>query len=298
MVNDRNKTITIEDGDRAIYNTYLSPEEYNGQKNVTINGDVLSALKLIPHKSVDLAIIDPPYNLNKKFLNNTFTKQSDDDHYKYVKAWFDLVILTLKDTASVYICCDWNNSHIIRSVLAEKMIMRNRITWGREKGRGSKTNWKNNSEDIWYASLSDDYTFNVDDVMHKRNVLAPYKKDGIAKDWVSKDGDNYRLTHPSNFMSDITVPFWSMSENTPHPTQKPEKLIAKLILASSNKGDTILDAFVGSGTTSVVAKKLNREYIGIEIDTDLCILTEKRLSLAEKDDTIQGYKDGVFLLKE
>ena len=85
-----------------------------------------------------------------------------------------------------------------------------------------------------------------------------------------------------------------MSENTAHPTQKPEKLIAKLILASSNKGDLILDPFAGSGTTSVVAKKLFRNYIGIEQNPLYCAWTEKRLLDSEKDKTIQGYVDGVF----
>jgi site-specific DNA-methyltransferase (adenine-specific) len=85
-----------------------------------------------------------------------------------------------------------------------------------------------------------------------------------------------------------------MPENTPHPTQKPEKLVAKLLLASSTEGDIVLDPFLGSGTTSVVAKKLHRKYIGIEQNPLYCVWTEKRLELAEKDAGIQGYTDGVF----
>ena len=85
-----------------------------------------------------------------------------------------------------------------------------------------------------------------------------------------------------------------MPENTDHPTQKPEKLIAKLTLASSNPGDVILDPFAGSGTTSVVAKKLGRKFVGIEIDELYCCLCEKRLELAEEDASIQGYHDRVF----
>jgi site-specific DNA-methyltransferase (adenine-specific) len=85
-----------------------------------------------------------------------------------------------------------------------------------------------------------------------------------------------------------------MPENTDHPTQKPEKLIAKLMLASSNPGDMVLDPFLGSGTTSVVAKKLGRRYLGIELDEIYCCLAEKRLELAEADSSIQGYHDGVF----
>jgi site-specific DNA-methyltransferase (adenine-specific) len=85
-----------------------------------------------------------------------------------------------------------------------------------------------------------------------------------------------------------------MPENTDHPTQKPEKLIAKLILASSNPGDVVLDPFLGSGTTSVAAKKLGRAYVGIEMDEMYCCLAEKRLDVADHDHGIQGYHNGVF----
>jgi site-specific DNA-methyltransferase (adenine-specific) len=85
-----------------------------------------------------------------------------------------------------------------------------------------------------------------------------------------------------------------MPENTDHPTQKPEKLMAKLILASSNPGQVVLDPFLGSGTTAVVAQKLGRQYIGIELDEEYCCLAQKRLALADQDNSIQGYHDGVF----
>jgi site-specific DNA-methyltransferase (adenine-specific) len=103
-----------------------------------------------------------------------------------------------------------------------------------------------------------------------------------------------RLTHPSNVWTDISVPFWSMSENTPHPTQKPEKLIAKLILASSDEGDVVFDPFLGSGTTAVTAKKLNRHFVGIEKEKEYVALALKRLALADKNKQIQGFDDGVF----
>jgi site-specific DNA-methyltransferase (adenine-specific) len=85
-----------------------------------------------------------------------------------------------------------------------------------------------------------------------------------------------------------------MAENTEHPTQKPEKLVAKLILASSNKGNVVLDPFLGSGTTSVVAKKLGRKYVGIEIDKFYSCLAEKRLAKVDNNMSIQGYEYGVF----
>lgn len=130
--------------------------------------------------------------------------------------------------------------------------------------------------------------------MMKRQVLAPYKEHGMPKDWESSEDGNFRLTHPSNFWDDISVPFWSMPENTDHPTQKPEKLYAKLILASSQPGETVFDPFLGSGTASVVAKKLGRHYCGVEINEEYCLWAEKRLLKADSDSDIQGYSDGVF----
>ena len=94
--------------------------------------------------------------------------------------------------------------------------------------------------------------------------------EGEAKDWEEADGVKFRDTCPSNFWGDITVPYWSMPENTPHPTQKPEKLIAKLVLASSNAGDLVFDPFAGSGTTAVVAKKLGRRFVAVEQNPDYC----------------------------
>jgi site-specific DNA-methyltransferase (adenine-specific) len=202
---------------------------------------------------------------------------------------------TLKDTASVYVCSEWYSSTAVHLVLDKFLKVRNRITWERDKGRGAKTNWKNASEDIWFATVSDDYVFNVENVKLKRKVLAPYTNDtGSPKDWDDTPAGQFRLTHPSNLWNDITVPFWSMPENTDHPTQKPEKLLAKLILASTNQGDFVFDPFMGVGSSVVTAKKLNRRFLGIEIERQYCLLAAKRLHLAEREQAIQGYTDGVF----
>lgn len=263
--------------------------------NRTICQDVFEALPYLPKDFVDLLIVDPPYNLTKDFNGSKF-KQCDRPTYT---AWLDSWISQLKDVlkpnASAYFCADWATSTVMYPVLEKHFIVRNRITWEREKGRGAQANWKNASEDIWFCTVSETYTFNVDAVKLKRQVMAPYRDlAGQPKDWDDTGSKNYRLTHPSNLWTDITVPFWSMTENTDHPTQKPEKLVAKLLLASSNPDDVVLDPFLGSGTTAVVAKKLGRQYVGIEQDPDYCCLAEKRLALADIDPTIQGYADGVF----
>ena len=224
-----------------------------------------------------------------------FNSRSEDSYADFLDTWFPQVCAKLKDDGSLYMCGDWKCTSVMQRAIEKELCILNRITWQREKGRGAKSNWKNGMEDIWFAVKNPkDYFFDVDSVKMKRRVLAPYKADGKPKDWEESGEGNFRLTYPSNFWDDISIPFWSMPENTDHPTQKPEKLYAKLILASSEKGDVIFDPFLGSGTSSVVAKKLGRNYCGIEMNEEYCIWAEKRLLMAESDPSIQGYSDGVF----
>lgn len=297
MKSERNKTIdiTIEEGKEYLDKCIKldCKTELSQILDKTIMGDTFEILKLLPEKSIDLLITDPPYNLNKDFHGNKFKRMSEKDYLDYIEKWACLIKPLLKDNASIYVCCDWYSSQSIFQVLKNHFIVRNRITWQREKGRGSLNNWKNGCEDIWYCTNSENFTFNIDNVKIRRKVIAPYKKDGIAKDWFETESGKYRDTYPSNFWDDISIPYWSMPENTAHPTQKSEKLIAKLILASPNENDVILDTFLGSGTTSVTAKKLNRHYIGIEQNEQYCVWTEKRLEQAESNKNIQGYT-GVF----
>ncbi len=295
----RNKTITLSEEEIARYKSQLiqisGPVQLNDILGRTIHQDMFETLKWLPSGFIDLVFADPPYNINKTFNNHSFSQKSLDDYERWLDSWISRIPRLLKPTASIYICGDWRSSAAIHRVLKKHFIVRNRITWQREKGRGAKTNWKNASEDIWFCTVSDDYVFNVDAVKLKRRVIAPYTNtDGSPKDWRRTGKGKFRLTHPSNIWMDITVPFWSMPENTDHPTQKPEKLLAKIILASSNQGDIVLDPFLGSGTTSVTAKKLNRQYVGIEIDELYCCLSEKRLDMAENNTRIQGYVGGHF----
>lgn len=298
MKAERNKTIdfTLEEGQHYFERCVKlqCKAEFFQVIDKTIVGDTFDILPLLPEKSVDLLIVDPPYNLDKDFHGNKFKKTSGKMYAEYTEKWVKSVLPLLKDTASVYVCCDWQSSSEIHMVLKKYFNVQNRITWQREKGRGAKTNWKNAMEDIWFATMSKNYTFNVEDVKIRRKVVAPYKVDGQPKDWEETENGNFRNTYPSNFWDDISIPYWSMPENTAHPTQKPEKLLAKLILASSNPGDVVLDPFLGSGSTSVTAKKLGRHYVGIEQNLQYCAWTEKRLEMADEDKTIQGYTDGVF----
>ena len=298
----RNRTLVLSDEDvrrltpRLVQLTKnCSQEEFEHDIiGWTINGDVFDVLPLLPEKCVDLLIADPPYNLTKTYNGSVFRESDEKEYGQWLERWVEQLPRLLKPTASLYVCCDWRCSGIVSETLGRRFRIRNRITWEREKGRGAKANWKNSHEDILFCTVSDDYTFNLDAVKVKRKVLAPYKVEGKPKDWRQEKSGNFRETHPSNLWTDLTVPFWSMPENTDHPTQKPEKLVAKLILASSNEGDLVFDPFLGSGTTSVVAKKLGRRFVGIEREQTYCLLAEKRLELAEQNATIQGYENGVF----
>ena len=298
MKADRNKTIdiSVEEGRKFLKKCIHVSHKVETSKilDKTIHGDTLAVLPMLPDKFVDLLIVDPPYNLEKDFHGKKFKKMTDEIYEEYTEEWIKQVLHVLKDNASIYVCCDWQSSTPIAKVLKKYFVIQNRITWQREKGRGALSNWKNGMEDIWFATVSKKYTFNVEDVKIRRKVIAPYKVDGKPKDWEETENGNFRNTYPSNFWDDISIPYWSMPENTAHPTQKPEKLLAKLILASSNEGDVILDPFLGSGSTSVTAKKLNRHYVGIEQSEQYCVWAEKRLEMAKEDNSIQGYTDGVF----
>lgn len=295
----RNKTIntSLEDGAEYLGRCVSVTERQNtlgGVLDKTILGNTLAVCPLLPAQSVDLVIADPPYNLTKSFNGTTFAKKSAEDYESYTRHWLGAVKPLLKPNGSIYVCCDWESSLVVGRVLEESFHVRSRITWQREKGRGAKTNWKNAMEDIWFATVGGSYTFNLNAVKVRKKVVAPYRVDGEPKDWSDSEDGKFRDTCPSNFWDDITVPFWSMPENTAHPTQKPEKLAAKIILASSNEGDIVFDPFLGSGTTSVTAKKLGRHYIGVELVPLYCVWAEQRLAMAETDKEIQGYSGGVF----
>lgn len=298
----KNKTInlSVEEGKTFLERCISDSEKKSAYstENITdkiILGNSLEVCKKLPASFVDLMIADPPYNIDKNFNGYNFYKMSCEKYEKYTEEWISAVKPLLKPEASFYVCCDWKSSSAIETVLRRHFFVQNRITWQREKGRGAKSNWKNAMEDIWFCTMNEKkFTFNTENVKQRRKVIAPYKENGKPKDWTETENGKFRDTFPSNFWDDISVPYWSMPENTAHPTQKPEKLIAKLILASSNKGDFVFDPFAGSGSTAVTAFKLERNFCGIEMNEQYCVWAQKRLEMAKNDKTIQGYADGVF----
>jgi len=295
-----NRTITLSDNERKTYQDYIS-DHFELNENSVICGDFYKINNQIPDEYFDLILLDPPYNLTKKYGENIFKSMSDVEYIEYSLFIFKECIRKLKPSGTMYVCGDWKTSYLQRRALEyceDDMLcdVINRITWSRDKGRGSEKNWKNNIEDIYMVVKSkDQYTFNIDDVKIRKTVLATYRdKNGNNKDWEETEDGKFRMTCPSNVWFDITVPFWSMAENTDHPTQKSEKLYAKLILASSNKGDNIYEPFAGVFTGCVTAAKLGRNWVGVESENEYCLLGQKRLVLAEINKDIQGYEDGIF----
>ena len=296
---ERNRTLTISQNEINSLKTMISTtKDLNNDSSVEnkiFNGDILETLRIMQDSFADLIIIDPPYNLSKNFNGNKFNSMKDSDYEAYVDSWLPEVCKKLKPNGSLYLCGDWKCTSVLQRSLEKNLTVLNRITWQREKGRGAKSNWKNGMEDIWFAVKNpSDYYFDIESVKQKRKVIAPYKENGKPKDWQETEVGNFRLTYPSNFWDDISIPFWSMPENTDHPTQKPEKLCAKLILASCPENGVVFDPFLGSGTSAVTAKKLGRKYCGIELNEEYCLYAAKRILMAENDKSIQGYSQGVF----
>lgn len=295
-----NRTITLSDDERKTYQDYIS-DHFELNENSVICGDFIKINNQIPDEYFDLILLDPPYNLTKKYGETIFKSMTDAEYVEYILFILKECLKKLKPSGTMYVCGDWKTSYLQRKALEhceDEMLcdVINRITWSRDKGRGSEKNWKNNIEDIYMVVKSkDQYTFNINDVKIRKTVLATYRdKNGNNKDWEETEEGKFRMTCPSNIWFDITVPFWSMAENTDHPTQKSEKLYAKLILASSNKGDNIYEPFAGVFTGCVTAAKLGRNWVGVEFENEYCLLGQKRLVLAEINKNIQGYEDGIF----
>ena len=181
----RNKTIdiSVEEGKEYLDKCLPASEVADNVLDKVIIGDSFSVFDRLPDGFADLLIADPPYNIDKDFGGSKFKKMSDEEYGEYTELWIKSILHTLKDNASIYVCCDWKSSSAIERVLKKYFVVRNRITWQREKGRGALSNWKNGMEDIWFATKGRDYTFNADAVKIRRKVVAPYTKDGMPKDW-------------------------------------------------------------------------------------------------------------------
>ena len=184
-----NRTLTLTEADRTRLGARLL--RVDGARSLaavmgrTVVGDMQRVLDLLPAHEVDLLIADPPYNLRKDFNGASFVPVSLDAYEAWLLGWLPKAARVLRPSGSLYVCGDWRSSAAVHRALDRHFIVRNRITWEREKGRGAKANWKNCSEDIWFATVSGEYTFNAacatrvsrreqspDDKVRNRDILA------------------------------------------------------------------------------------------------------------------------------
>lgn len=252
--------------------------------NKIYNMDCLEFLKQVKNLSVDLAIIDPPYNMGKADWD-TFTNH--DDFMKFTKKWIDALIPKLKDTGSIYIFnTPFNCAFILMHLLKRGLIFQNWITWDKRDGLGTSTKkYANGQETILFFTKSNKYTFNYNDIRipyESTDRMESAKTKGILKNgkrWFPNPngklcGEVWHITsqrHKNKINGKI--------QKQQHVTPKPEEMIERMILASSNKNDLVLDCFVGSGTTAIVAKKLNRNYICADKSKKYVDLTQSKLGV-------------------
>ncbi len=217
----------------------------------------------------DLIVADPPYYK----LDNCWDKKQfvDYNHYlSWSKMWIEKCFYSLKNGGSFYCFINWENVCKIKKIAEDVgFSLYNWIIWERNKGRSSNTNYKSIREDIlFFVKGKNPKTFNPQ--LKIRPVIAPYKdKDGKPKGWyVDEKGNRMRWTGVGNIWH-YTPPVWSSKNEKPfHPTQKPEAMLERIILSSSNENDMVLDLFSGSGVCSTVCLKNNRNVIAVEKDEE------------------------------
>ena len=252
------------------------------------NKDCFDFLYSVEPNIVDLAIVDPPYNMGKADWD-TFEDEEEFFHWTY--EWLDGVINSLKTTGSLYVFnTPYNCAYILRYLVSVGMKYRNWITWDKRDGVGyTKSHYPRRQETILFFTMSDEYTFNPDD------VRVPYESETRVKSGVIKDGKRWFPNPKGRLRGDV----WHVTSERhktkvngktmklPHITPKPLDLIEALVKASSNEGDLVLDCFLGSGTTAVACKKLDRRFIGTEADTEFFAITKNRVISIRKP-LVQG----------
>jgi DNA modification methylase len=231
--------------------------------NQIILGKAELELATLPPDSVDLIIADPPYNLGKDYGNNK-DKKTREDYLEFTKTWLTEAVRVLKPTGSLYVFMGFRFISRLCILLEDEFELKfnSWITWHYTQGMGRKTGFSPRHEDILLFTKSDDYTFDLDDVRIPQKYYR--ERNNMAG---ANPGDVWQFSHVH----------YCSAERLPHPTQKPEALLERMIRASSSEGDIVLDPFVGSGTTCRVADVLGRKWLGIEINPDYVQMSKERI---------------------
>jgi site-specific DNA-methyltransferase (adenine-specific) len=257
------------------------PDIFGNNNHQVIQGDVLQALKTcVPDNSVDLLFADPPYNIGKNFNGHKDKWAKDEDYLNWCYQWLELCIAKLKATGSFYVMTSTQFMPYFDIFLRDKMDILSRIIWYYDSsGVQAKNYFGSMYEPILFCVKDkNNYTFNTDSIRVE------------AKTGAKRKLIDYRKNPPQIYNSEkVPGNVWEfprvryrMDEYENHPTQKPIALLERIIKASSNKGDTVLDPFSGTFTTSYVAKQLGRNSIGIELQEEYLKIGLRRLGLTDE----------------
>jgi site-specific DNA-methyltransferase (adenine-specific) len=252
------------------------------QINKIYHSDAIKFLKNVEDKSIDLAIIDPPYNM-KKADWDTFKNQQDFLEFTY--KWIDELLPKLSNTGSLYIFnTPYNSAFILQHLVSKGLEFQNWITWDKRDGFNSSTKrYTHGQETILFFTVSKNYTFNADAIRvpyESSERITAAKSKGILK-----NGKRWFPNELGRLCSEV----WHISserhankvngkvQKLDHLTPKPLEMINRMVLASSNAGDLVVDCFIGSGTTAVSAKLNGRNFIGCEADGEYVKIARRRL---------------------
>ena len=244
-------------------------------------GDALDILASeVPDGSVQLIFADPPYNIGKQLANFRDKWPTDSAYIDWCREWLALCIDKLDQTGSLYVMCSTQSAPHFDLFLRDRMHVLSRIIWHYDSsGVQAKRYFGSTYEPIFHCVKNKHhYTFNSHDVVIKTNTGANRKL------------IDYRGPRPKPYNQDkVPGNVWSfprvryrMPEYENHPTQKPEALLERIVRASSNPGDMVLDPFAGTFTTAAVAQRLGRSSIGIELQEDFFKIGIRRLSIADR----------------
>ncbi len=214
-------------------------------------------------ESVSLVVADPPYNIGKNYGNGSDVKQFDD-YMKFTRIWLNHIYKLLKPDGTLYVFMGYKFVSYLYGILDKElgMFFNSWITWHYTQGMGKTKGFSPRHDDILMFTKSKDFVFNIDDIRVPQKY---YRKRNNMKG--ANPGDVWQFSHIH----------YSHPNRQNHPTQKPEGLIERIVRASSNEGDIVLDPFAGSGTTLRVCQQLGRKGVGIEINSEYVTLCKNRL---------------------